>query len=110
MRLSPRDPFISIAGGVRVFAHFMAGEYNAGLEWGHRCVRKSPDIPGHGRALALSTAMLGHVEEATTAVAAAVRLQPGYSVAWVERASPLVHPADWERYCAILRPFGLPEE
>jgi adenylate cyclase len=53
--------------------------------------------------------MMGFIEEARNAVATAVRLQPGYSVAWVERASPLVHASDRSRYCEILRPLGLPE-
>ncbi|GEO17710.1 adenylate/guanylate cyclase domain-containing protein [Microvirga aerophila] len=109
-RISPRDPFFSVYAGVYAFAHFMAGSYGAGLDWARRSVRLSPDFPGHWRAVALSAAALEHWEEAKSAVAAARRLQPGYSVAWVEKASPLVHAWDRERYCAILRPVGLPEE
>ncbi|WP_046869421.1 adenylate/guanylate cyclase domain-containing protein [Microvirga massiliensis] len=109
MRLSPRDPFVAIFIGARSFAHFMAGDYAAGLEWGRRAVRQSPDYAGHWRALALSAAMLGHTEEAKAAVATARQLQPDYSVEWVERASPLVHAADRSRYCEVLRPVGLPE-
>jgi adenylate cyclase len=109
MRLSPRDPFVLLFAGVRAFAHFMAGDYEAGLEWGRRATRQSPDISGHWRALALSAAMLGYTDEAREAIATARRLQPDYSVAWVERASPLVHAADRARYCEILRPVGLPE-
>ena len=108
MRLSPRDPFAYFFAGVRSFAHFMAGEYTAGLDWGRRAVRLNP-IPGHWRALALSATMMGFVEEARNAVATAVRLQPDFSVAWVERASPLVHASDRARYCDILRSVGLPE-
>jgi Flp pilus assembly protein TadD len=109
-RISPRDPFFSVYAGAYAFAHFMAGSYSAGADWGRRAVRLSPDLPGNWRALALSAAVLGNTEEAKAAVAAARRLQPGYSVAWVERASPLVHASDRERYCAILRPVGLPED
>ena len=87
----------------------MAGEYEAGLEWARRSIRESPDLPGHWRALALSAAMLGYLEEAKSAVAAAIRLQPDYSVEWVESACPLVHPADRLRYCEVLRGVGLPE-
>jgi hypothetical protein len=54
--------------------------------------------------------MLGQTEEARTAVATARQLQPDYSVAWVERASPLVYAADRARYCDILKRVGLPEE
>jgi adenylate cyclase len=110
MRLSPRDPLFSIFAGARAFAHFMAGEYTAGLDWGRRAVRQSPDVAAHWRALALSAAALGQREEAQEAVAKARQLQPHYSVAWVERASPLVHAADRARYCDILRPVGLPEK
>ncbi|TYO61335.1 adenylate/guanylate cyclase domain-containing protein [Bradyrhizobium hipponense] len=110
MRLSPRDPFFSFFAGHRAFAHFVAGDYSAGLDWGRRAVRQSPDISGHWRALALSAAMLGYLEEAQEAVAKARELNPDYSVAWVERASPLVHAADRARYCDILRPVGLPEQ
>jgi len=110
IRLSPRDPFFSVFAGSRAFAHFMAGDYAAGLDWGRRAVRQSPDVSGHWRALALSAAMLGNLEEAQAAVARARQLQPDYSVAWVERASPLVHAADRARYCDILRQVGLPED
>jgi adenylate cyclase len=110
MRLSPRDPFFSVFAGSRAFAHCMAGDYAAGLDWGRRAVRQSPDVSGHWRALALSAAMLGNLEEAQAAVARARQLQPDYSVAWVERASPLVHAADRARYCDILRQVGLPED
>jgi tetratricopeptide (TPR) repeat protein len=110
MRLSPRDPFFSVFAGGRAFAHFMAGDYAAGLDWGHRAVRQNPDLVGGWRALALSAAMLGHLEEAQEAVARARQLQPDYSVAWVQRESPLVHAADRARYCDVLRGVGLPEE
>ena len=111
MRLSPRDPlFFSVFAGRRAFAHCMAGDYAAGLDWGRRAVRQSPDVSGHWRALALSAAMLGYLEEAQAAVARARQLQPDYSVAWVERASPLVPAADRARYCDILRQVGLPED
>jgi adenylate cyclase len=110
MRLSPRDPFFSVFAGGRAFAHFMAGDYAAGLGWGQRAVRQTPDLVGGWRALALSAAMLGHLEEAQEAVARARQLQPDYSVAWVQRESPLVHAADRARYCDILRQVGLPEE
>ena len=87
----------------------MAGDYATGLEWGRRAVRLTPDLSGHWRALALSTA-LGHTEEARAAVAMARQLHPDYSASWVERASPLVHAADRARYCDILRRVGLPNE
>jgi tetratricopeptide (TPR) repeat protein len=109
IRLSPRDPFFPIFAGNLGFAHFMAGDYTAGLEWGRRAVRQSPELAGHWRVLALSAAMLDHAEEARAAVATARKLHPEYSVAWVESDSPLVHAADRARYCDILRAVGLPE-
>jgi TolB-like protein/Flp pilus assembly protein TadD len=110
MRLSPRDPYFSTFASIRAFVHFMAGDYGAGLDWGRRAVRQNPEVTGSWRGLALSAAMLGHLEEAREAVAKARELQPDYSVAWVERASPLVREADRARYCDILRPVGLPEQ
>jgi adenylate cyclase len=110
MRLSPRDPLLSVFVGGCAFAHCMAGDYVAGLDWGHRAVRQNPDLVGGWRALALSTAMLGHDEEAREAVRRARQLQSDYSVAWVQRDSPLVHAADRARYCDVLRRVGLPEE
>ena len=109
MRLSPRDPYFSTFASFRSFAHFMAGDYAAGLDWGRRAVRQHPEVTGSWRGLALSAAMLGYLEEAREAVAKARELQPDYSVAWVHDASPLVHAADRARYCDILRPVGLPE-
>jgi adenylate cyclase len=88
----------------------MAGDYAAGLDWGRRVVRQSPELVGSWRGLALSAAMLGYLDKAQNAVTSARQLQPDYSVAWVERASPLVHAADRARYCDILRPAELPEQ
>ena len=82
----------------------MAGEYQLGLEWGRRAVRHSPEVSGHWRALALSAAMLNLAEEARAAVAMARKFQPDYSVAWVERASPLVNAHDRERYAISFAP------
>jgi adenylate cyclase len=111
MRLSPRDPYyFSSFAAIRAFAHFMAADYAAGLDWGRRSVRQHPELTASWRGLALSAAMLGHLAEAREAMAKARELQPNYSVAWVERASPLVHAADRARYCDILRPVGLPEQ
>jgi tetratricopeptide (TPR) repeat protein len=110
MRLSPRDPFFSVFVSMRSFAHFMAGDYAAGLDCGRRAVRLSPEISAHWRSLALSAAKLGYLKEAQEAMAKARQLQPDYSVAWVERASPLVQAADRARYCHILREVGLPEQ
>jgi len=110
MRLSPRDPFFSVFVSMRSFAHFMAGDYAAGLDCGRRAVRQSPEISAHWRSLALSAAMLGYLEEAQEAMAKARQLQPDFSVAWVERASPLVHAVDRSRYCDVLRQAGLPEQ
>jgi len=110
MRLSPRDPYFSTFASFRAFAHFMAADYAAGLDWGRRAVRQHPEVAASWRGLALSAAMLGHLEEAQQAVAKARELQPDYSVDWVERASPLVHAVDRARYCDILRQVGLPEE
>ena len=110
MRLSPRDPFFPAFVSMRGFAHFMAGDYAAGLDWGRRAVRQSPELAAPRRVLALSATMLGYLEEAQEAVAKARQLQPDFSVAWVERASPLVHAADRARYCDILRQAGLPEQ
>ena len=110
MRLSPRDPFFSVFVSMCGFAHFMAGHYAAGLDCGRRSVRLSPELSAHWRTVALSAAMLGYLEEAQEAVEKARQLQPDYSVAWVERASPLVQAADRARYCHILREVGLPEQ
>jgi adenylate cyclase len=110
MRLSPRDPFFSVFVNMRGFAHFMAGDYAAGLDWARRSVRLSPELVGPWRTLALAAAMLDHREEAEEAVARARQLQPDFSVAWVESASPLVSAVDRARYCDILRPVGLPEQ
>jgi adenylate cyclase len=109
LRLSPRDPFIPIVSATRSFASYIAGDYAAGLEWGRRAVRQSADMPGIWRALALNAAMSGLTDEARSAVSAAVRLQPDWSVAWVHRASPLVHASDRQRYCEVLVQVGLPE-
>jgi hypothetical protein len=53
----------------------MAGDYAAGLDWGRRAVRQTPELVGSWRGLALSAAMLGYLDEAQEAVA-----RDGYSL------------------------------
>jgi hypothetical protein len=71
--------------------------------------RPSPEVQQVRRPERLHDGRLVTERLASAAVATAVRLQPDYSVAWVERASPLIHASDRARYCDILRPVGLPE-
>jgi hypothetical protein len=109
MQLSPHDPFSSMFAAARAFSSYMAEDYSGGLEWARRAVRMNPDLAGYWRPRALCAAALGLDEEAKGAVAAVIRLQSDFSVAWVEE-SPIAHPEDRARYCETLRPFGLPEK
>ena len=109
MRLSPREPFFSVFVSMRSFAHFMAGDYAAGLDCGRRAVRQSPEISAHWRSLALSAAMLGYLERRRShgeGAGAPARLLSRLGGA----RSPLVQAADRARYCHILREVGLPEQ
>jgi TolB-like protein/class 3 adenylate cyclase/tetratricopeptide (TPR) repeat protein len=108
-RLSPRDPFMPQILAARGFAHYISGEGLAGLELARRAVRESPEIPGYWRVVALCAATSGSIEEARAAMETVRRLQPGFSVAWVERDSPLVTEELRRSYCDLLRGVGLPE-
>jgi tetratricopeptide (TPR) repeat protein len=79
MRLSPQDPwtFLSLFGVAA--AHLAAARYEEAIDWALRSTRWQPN-PAAYRALAVSYANLGRLDEAREALRDMRRLQPQFSL------------------------------
>ena len=107
LKLSPRDPqqapYLSCIG----LCHFMGGRFAEAADFQRRCVAQRPHFGSAWRTLAAAAALGGESETAIHALAEARRLQPGLSIAWVEKYHPIVRETDRAIYIQGLRKAGL---
>jgi pentatricopeptide repeat protein len=106
IRLSPQDPwtFLSLFGIAA--AHLGAGRYEEAIGWALRSTRWQPNAAAY-RALAVSYAHLGRLEEAREALQEMHRLQPGFSLADLETIFASADRDFVERVSTGLRIAGL---
>jgi TolB-like protein len=110
MRLSPLDPFMFTMQGVTAFAHFFAGRYDEASAWAERAFWQRPNILATLRISAVSNAYAGRLEEARTAVARALELDPEMRISNLkDRIGVFRRPEDYAKYAEGLRMAGLPE-
>jgi tetratricopeptide (TPR) repeat protein len=108
IRSNPRDPSIFFRFTGISLAHFLAGRYDAAIEWADKAVHRMPTwYLGH-YLLAASHVQLDHLAEAQAAVEHCREVLPDASVAHLDRQT-LRNPADMERFRDSLRKAGLPE-
>jgi TolB-like protein/cytochrome c-type biogenesis protein CcmH/NrfG len=108
-RASPRDPMNEMYPAMIATAHFFSGRYQECIVEVQKTIRFRPGAPGPIRVLAAANAKLGRLDEARSAVGAAVKLQPTLSVGWMLDNFPMVSPTDLETFVDALRIAGLPE-
>jgi tetratricopeptide (TPR) repeat protein len=77
-RISPRDPWTFNADNVRCMAHFLAGEYDACIEWARAANSAAASLPQPEQFMAMAYAALGDATEARAALERARRLAPEY--------------------------------
>jgi len=109
MRLSPLDPLMFLMQGVTALAHFVAGRYDAAVEWAAKASRQQPNFSGAIRNMAASNALAGRLPEAKKALARVRRLDPALRLSNLrDRVGPY-RPEDLARFTEGMRLAGLPE-
>jgi tetratricopeptide (TPR) repeat protein len=110
LRLSPNDRLIGAYAGRQITnAHFRTQNYTDCVVWARRIIERAPeDIWGHTW-LTAALALLGNTIAAAEEQMILRRLQPEYSIAWIEQQSPTTGEVG-ERLRDGLRRAGVPEE
>ena len=80
IRLSPRDPSLSLMLQNLGMAHFIAGRYTDAGDAARRAIALRPDQPAHHRLLAACCGHLDQADEARSALAEMARLAPDFSL------------------------------
>ncbi len=108
-RLSPRDPILWASTVVHALACILSGDHEDALRWARKTIQ-NPRSKGYWpqAVLAASLAHLGQIEEAQSAVAAALEAMPDLSLAYLEKTLPTKQPGGLEPYLEGLRKAGLP--
>jgi tetratricopeptide (TPR) repeat protein len=107
MRLSPRDPFSAIYGGVAAYAEFVGRNYQESMRLAREATRQRMDFVGGYRVLAAAAAMAGEMEIAGAALGELRRAHPDVSLAWIARELPLSDQAEVRHFLDALRRAGL---
>jgi adenylate cyclase len=108
-RLSPRDPRMwSFLDGL-AHAHFAAGRYEEAGNFAQQVLQQKPDYSFGHFLIAATRAHQGRLDEARTALAAGLRLQPEFSQAAADRMFGWGDPSFLEPYLDGLRKAGLKE-
>jgi TolB-like protein len=108
MRLNPLDPLTFIMQMGIAFAYFFAGRYDDASSWAEKALREKPDYHPALRVAAASNALAGRMDEAHTAMARSLRLNPTPHISNLKNQIPLRRPEDLARYAEGLRKAGLP--
>jgi adenylate cyclase len=105
------DPFYSPAASSALgLAHYMLKQYEQALPVLRDCIARAPNLRAGHSYLAATFAQLGRMDEARAEAAAALRIQPNYSIAQTTRGTLVFKsPEDGEHLFDGLRKAGLPE-
>jgi TolB-like protein/class 3 adenylate cyclase len=106
-RLDPQGETASIAWDGMAMAYWEKGRYGDSLDAAHRLIAARPDYWWGPLYLALNAVSLGHNDEARAAIAEARRLNPGLSIAQIQRGLGVLRPEVDARRNAALREAGL---
>jgi adenylate cyclase len=107
LRLSPRDQFNFAWHYLLAFALFVAGRYEEALQTAEKSLQENASVPGAYRVRAASLSQLGRIDEARSALADFLRLDPSATVASTKAQVPLKRPGDLDRYVEALKRAGL---
>ena len=94
---------------VMALGHSAAGRPEDAVEWAQRSIQRRPDYVTSHLVLAGCCAVLGRLDEARTAVAEILRLNPEFSLSGVNLFLSGSDPAFVELATNSLRKAGLPE-
>jgi TolB-like protein/Tfp pilus assembly protein PilF len=107
LRLSPRDPFSAIYGGIAGYAQYVGRNYDEAMRFSREALRQRGDFVGAHRVLTAALGMAGQTEAASAALRELRRAQPNISLAWIAAQMPMEREADMEHYLEGLRRAGL---
>ena len=107
MRLDPHYPDVRLHWLAQ--AYFLLGRYEEAIELLNRRLVRKPDTDISRVLLAASYGHLGRKQEAETAWADALRINPNYSLEHRAKILPYKDPADFEKIVDGLRKAGLRE-
>jgi adenylate cyclase len=109
-RLSPRDPILWASTVVHALACILSRDDEEALHWARKTIQ-NPRSKGYWphSVLAAAQANLGQIEEARSAVAAALEAMPDLTLAYLEKTLPTKEPGGLDPYLEGLRKAGLPE-
>jgi adenylate cyclase len=108
MRLNPFDSGHARMQASVAYGHFFAGRYGEASTWAERSLQEQIN-PVALRVLSASKALAGQLEEARSAVARLIQLNPSLRVSHIKKLLPIRRPDDLARLEEGLRLAGLPE-
>jgi adenylate cyclase len=108
IRLSPRDPLLWFYFHRLANVHFHARRYEDAVEWARRSIRRNPRFPYSRATLAAAYAHFGRLDDARAEVEELLRVQPGFSLAFVRERS-VSDPEYRDHYLDGLHKAGLKE-
>jgi TolB-like protein/Flp pilus assembly protein TadD len=83
-RLNPRELWRGLNNLARAIAHFIAGRYHEGVEFAQKAILEGPGRISSHRTLVVNLALAGRIDDAIAALAVLNKLQPDFSLQWVE--------------------------
>ncbi len=109
IRLSPLDPFTSLAFALIGGGHFYAGCNEEASSWAETGLLQQPNSAAAARVAAASHALAGRLHQAHKAIARLRQIDPTFRVSDIRRLFPFRRPQDTARLEEGLRKAGLPE-
>jgi TolB-like protein/cytochrome c-type biogenesis protein CcmH/NrfG len=107
LRLSPRDPSLTLYYGIAAYAQFIGRNYDEAIRLARESLRQRGDFVGAHRVLTAAAGMAGYDEVAKAALGELRRTQPNVSLAWIANELPMQHRTDQEHYLDGFRRAGL---
>ena len=109
IRLSPLDPFASLAYALIGWGHFTAGRYDDASSWADKGLLLQTNSAGAARTAAASHALAGRLHQAHKAIARLREIDPTFRVSDLRRGFPFRCLEHIARFEEGLRKAGLPE-
>ena len=115
LRLSPRDTMAYIWMTLAGMAKNFLGSWEQAVAWCRRSTEANRNFPGPNFQRAAALAQLGRLDEAHSAIAAGLGLNPAFSISraralWTARSDDPTYLAQLERILDGMHKAGLPEQ
>jgi adenylate cyclase len=88
IRMSPHDPQVGLFNVALAAAHYLEGRLPEAIGFGRKAVQQLPQLSGAHRIYVASLGQAGQLDEARMALQCLKEVQPGISIAWIEKYVP----------------------